>query len=245
MAASRPVNRAPLLCLALWRADSSPSASRQPFSACEYLPDQVWQLRYEIRPDIRPEEYMERLRCRRRRFGPVLFRPAYPSCRMCRSLRVPVALFKPTAGQRRVWRSNHQEVTFRIGRPSMTGEKQALLDRFHRAGARDGRRSMAPTWRSPRPNASYPLRTMRRLSCSLIAPPFGKGAIICPSRGEESENPTAGLDRSRRPSVGGGRPRLALRRLIRSSSTGSVRMRRFLSSNEYGMSTRERPSSGS
>ncbi|HXH24786.1 MAG TPA: arginyltransferase, partial [Vicinamibacterales bacterium] len=105
-------------------------------SACEYLPDQLWQLRYEIRPDIRPEEYMERLRCGWRRFGPVLFRPACPSCRMCRSLRVPVALFKPTAGQRRVWRSNHQEVTFRIGRPSMTGEKQALLDRFHRDGER-------------------------------------------------------------------------------------------------------------
>jgi hypothetical protein len=69
-------------------------------SPCEYLPDRAWQLRYELVPHLRPADYMQRLQQGWRRFGWAMFRPECPSCRMCQSLRVPVATFRPNASQR-------------------------------------------------------------------------------------------------------------------------------------------------
>src|SRR5436190_5332775 len=87
-------------------------------SPCEYRPDQVSQLRQELILDLRPEDYAERLQAGWRRFGPVVFRPECPSCRLCQSLRVPVSTFKPSESQRRVWRRNSGEVAVRIASPS-------------------------------------------------------------------------------------------------------------------------------
>jgi leucyl-tRNA---protein transferase len=103
-------------------------------SPCEYLPDRVWQLRHEVIPDLRPDVYMERLRAGWRRFGPVVFRPECPSCRMCQSLRVPVASFRPNQSQRRAWKKNAGDVTLRIGPPCITPERLELLAKFHRHG---------------------------------------------------------------------------------------------------------------
>ena len=61
-----------------------------PPSPCDYLPDRVQQLRYEVAPWLRPAGYMERMHDGWRRFGYVVFRPECPSCRMCQSLRVPL-----------------------------------------------------------------------------------------------------------------------------------------------------------
>jgi leucyl-tRNA---protein transferase len=105
-----------------------------PPSACEYLPDQRWQLRYVVDPGLRAAEYMERLRGGWRRFGDAMFRPACPACRRCRSLRVPVATFTPSATQRRVWRKNREQLALRIGQPASSAEKRALLAKFHRFG---------------------------------------------------------------------------------------------------------------
>ena len=105
-----------------------------PASPCEYLPDRLSQLHYEVRLGMRPEDYMDRLRAGWRRFGPAVFRPECPSCRMCQSLRVPVVSFQPNEGQRRAWKRNAGEVTIRIGTPSISPEKLDLLAKFHRHG---------------------------------------------------------------------------------------------------------------
>jgi hypothetical protein len=49
-----------------------------------------------------------------------------PSCRMCKSLRVPVATIRPNSSQRRVWKRNHGEITVRIGAPSFSQDRLDL-----------------------------------------------------------------------------------------------------------------------
>jgi arginine-tRNA-protein transferase len=106
-----------------------------PPSRCEYLPDRVKQLRYEVAPELRPAVYMDRMREGWRRFGYVIFRPACATCRMCQSLRVPVSTFHPSESQRRAWRKNQASVTIRIhDHPSSTAEKLELLRRFQQYG---------------------------------------------------------------------------------------------------------------
>jgi leucyl-tRNA---protein transferase len=103
-------------------------------SPCEYLPDRLWQLRYELAPHLRPVDYMQRMQQGWRRFGFAMFRPDCPSCRMCQSLRVPVARFRATSSQRRVWKRNQGEVTVRVGVPSLSRDRLALWARFHDHG---------------------------------------------------------------------------------------------------------------
>jgi leucyl-tRNA---protein transferase len=101
---------------------------------CEYLPDRLWQLRYEVVPHLRPADYMQRMQQGWRRFGYAMFRPECPSCRMCQSLRVPVATFRPNQSQRRAWKRNHGEVSVRVGAPSLSRDRLDLWARFHRHG---------------------------------------------------------------------------------------------------------------
>ncbi len=77
---------------------------------------------------------MDRLRRGWRRFGPVIFRPECPSCRMCQSLRVPVNTFHPRESQRRAWNKNQGSVTLRIDSPSVSPEKLDLFARFQQHG---------------------------------------------------------------------------------------------------------------
>ena len=101
-----------------------------PPDQCGYLPDRQWSLRYEVVETITPEEYASRMRAGWRRFGFSLFRPECPSCRQCRSLRVDVPRFRPSASQRRAWRANH-DVRVTVAAPTVTDEKLALYDRYH------------------------------------------------------------------------------------------------------------------
>ena len=103
-------------------------------SACEDLPDRLWQLRYELDPYLRPVDYTERLQQGWRRVGYAMFRPECPSCRMCQSLRVPVATFRPNSSQRRAWNRNQGEVTVRVGEPSLSEDRLDLGARFHQHG---------------------------------------------------------------------------------------------------------------
>jgi arginine-tRNA-protein transferase len=102
-----------------------------PPGPCEYLRDRTWQLQYELVARATPDEYLDRLHAGWRRFGHAMFRPACPSCDMCRSLRVLVADFQPSRSQRRAWRDN-RDLTRRIGAPSRSWSKEALWDRFQR-----------------------------------------------------------------------------------------------------------------
>ena len=101
---------------------------------CPYLPDEINQMRYEVEHALTPDRYMTRLRSGWRRFGPILFRNECPSCQRCQSLRVPVATFRPSESQRRVWRKNLGSVTMRIGNPATSPEKLDLFRRFRLHG---------------------------------------------------------------------------------------------------------------
>ena len=101
-----------------------------PVMRCEYLPDQLSQLRGEVHPRGDRDEYMQRLREGWRRFGLVMFRPECPACRRCQSLRVPVASFHPSQSQRRAWKKN-TDVALSIGPPAVTVDRLDLFKRFH------------------------------------------------------------------------------------------------------------------
>ena len=103
-------------------------------SPCEYLPDRLWQFRYELVRHLRSDDYMQRLEQGWRRFGYAMFRPDCPSCGMCQSLRVSAAAFRPTPSQRRVWKRNQGDVTVRVGAPALSPDRLDLWARFHRHG---------------------------------------------------------------------------------------------------------------
>lgn len=125
---------------------------------CEYLPGRMSRLHYDLLPRLEPAEYMERLRAGWRRFGYAVFRPECPSCRMCQSLRIPVATFQPSESQRRVWRRNAGTVGVRIAEPTLSREKMALWERFHQHGC-ETKGWPAPEQRDPGMMLLNPFRT--------------------------------------------------------------------------------------
>ncbi len=66
--------------------------------------------------------------------GTVVFRPDCPSCRKCLSLRVPVASFRPSRTQRRIWTHAAREVDVRVGAPRLTPERLEVYRAFHDHG---------------------------------------------------------------------------------------------------------------
>ncbi len=102
-----------------------------PPSPCGYLPVQLWSLEYEYVSDISAEEYQTRMAAGWRHFGRMLFRPACRHCTACRSLRIPVANFRPDRSQRRCWKLNREAVRLEIGEPGVSREKLKLYDRYH------------------------------------------------------------------------------------------------------------------
>ena len=117
-----------------WPSTCCPLSLSSPPSPLRDLPDRNWRLRYEMDPHLRPADYMQRLLHGWRRFGYTMFRPACPSCRMCQSLRVSVATFRPNSSLRRVWNRNQGKVTVRVGAPALSQDRLDLWARFHRHG---------------------------------------------------------------------------------------------------------------
>jgi leucyl-tRNA---protein transferase len=102
-----------------------------PPSPCGYLPGRDWQLTYEFVAEMTAAEYQDRMRAGWRRFGHSLFRPACPTCRECRSLRVPTDTFRPDRSQRRALAANDGEVALTVGVPAVARANLDLYDRFH------------------------------------------------------------------------------------------------------------------
>ncbi|WP_439627156.1 arginyltransferase [Gemmata sp.] len=99
---------------------------------CSYLPDEQAQITYEFVAELSAAEYLDRLNKGWRRFGHSLFRPVCEACSECKSVRVPVATFKPDRSQRRALAANDGAVELLIRTPAVTQEKLDLYDRFHR-----------------------------------------------------------------------------------------------------------------
>jgi arginyl-tRNA--protein-N-Asp/Glu arginylyltransferase len=97
---------------------------------CGYLPNRLASLQYEVVAQATPAEYLALMKRGWRRFGHQFFRPVCESCSACRSLRVPVASFRPDRSQRRAAAAN-ADTRLVIGSPEVTAEKLDLYDRFH------------------------------------------------------------------------------------------------------------------
>jgi leucyl-tRNA---protein transferase len=105
-----------------------------PPSQCHYLPTQTQELRHVEIPALDQVTYGVLLQQGWRRFGATVFRPECRFCTACQSLRVPVATFRLSESQRRVWRKNRQSVQVTIAEPTFSPEKDDLLRRFHQFG---------------------------------------------------------------------------------------------------------------
>jgi len=101
---------------------------------CPYLPGRI--ARFEgLEVDSVPGRlYGRLLDLNFRRSSRQLYRPACPTCRACRQLRIPVADFAPTGSQRRVSRRN-QDIAMELGPPNVDDERlelyRAYLDGRH------------------------------------------------------------------------------------------------------------------
>lgn len=74
--------------------------------SCSYLPSETASLEVRLITGMSPAEYADLLARGYRRFGLQVFRPACPQCSQCRSMRVLVRDFSPSARDRRILRQN-------------------------------------------------------------------------------------------------------------------------------------------
>lgn len=96
---------------------------------CPYLPGLTADSRGGLAGRIDPGVFEGFLNAGFRRSGRVLYQPTCATCRKCISLRMDVAGFSPTAGQRRIARRN-SDLSLRADRPSLTAEKFDLYARY-------------------------------------------------------------------------------------------------------------------
>lgn len=66
-----------------------------------------------------------------RRFGPAYFRPACAGCRECVPLRIPVAEFKMSKQQRRVWNRAKDRIRVEVSEPIVDDARLELYARWH------------------------------------------------------------------------------------------------------------------
>lgn len=102
-----------------------------PADVCGYLPQEKWQMHYDIVAEASADEYQERLLSGWRHFGRAIFRPKCPRCTKCQSIRVDVAKFQLDRSQRRNRKSNEGQFDLVIGEPCVTPAKLDLYDRYH------------------------------------------------------------------------------------------------------------------
>jgi arginine-tRNA-protein transferase len=97
--------------------------------ACPYLPDKVASL-YFCNGLIAGQHYRDLLDAGYRRNGMYLYRPVCTACQACEVIRVPVAQFRRSKSQRRVWNRCHGRFKVSAQPPSCTPEKVALYERY-------------------------------------------------------------------------------------------------------------------
>jgi arginine-tRNA-protein transferase len=83
---------------------------------CPYLPDETARLPLRL-PIVRltRAQLDQRLAQGERRQGRLVYTTACPRCHACEAIRIPVRDFRPSRGQRRVWRRGQAEIESEIG----------------------------------------------------------------------------------------------------------------------------------
>lgn len=96
---------------------------------CPYLPDREAHLLY-LYGDLAGPLYRRLLDNGYRRSGTYLYRPDCPGCNECKVLRVPVAEFRMSKEQRRVWNRGRRVFTIELADPQYSDERAAILRRY-------------------------------------------------------------------------------------------------------------------
>jgi arginyl-tRNA--protein-N-Asp/Glu arginylyltransferase len=102
----------------------------EPARPCSYLGEPLASLEYRVMVDVGPTELDGLLQRGWRRFGPAYFRPRCSPCAECVSLRLPVAEFAPSRGQRRVLRGGAQ-LRMEVGPVRIDEQRLDLYARWH------------------------------------------------------------------------------------------------------------------
>ncbi len=97
---------------------------------CSYLPGETASLEIRAITNMSSDEYGDLLARGYRRFGWNVFRPACAACSECRSVRIPVDRFTPSASARRVLRSN-EHIRAELHPLFATHEHIELYNRYH------------------------------------------------------------------------------------------------------------------
>jgi arginine-tRNA-protein transferase len=98
---------------------------------CSYLPSEAASLEVRLVADMSDSEYADLLSRGYRRFGLQVFRPACPLCSQCRSIRVLVRDFDPSARDRRILRKN-AAIRIELRPLSATPQHVELYNLYHR-----------------------------------------------------------------------------------------------------------------
>jgi leucyl-tRNA---protein transferase len=101
-----------------------------PPQRCSYLPDETASLEYRIIVAMDAGQYERLLERGWRRHGCHFFRPACPSCRECRSLRVDVGRFSAAKSQRRCLRRN-AHIRVEVAEPGVSAAHIGLFNAYH------------------------------------------------------------------------------------------------------------------
>jgi len=111
------------------------------------LPDQQWQLEYDIVHAVDKEEFQQRINQGWRRFGDMLFRPQCPSCTACQPIRIPVDRYQPNRSQKRVRKANAGTV-LKVQDPVLEYDRLMLYLKHHLHHAKQ------KGWPTPDPEGS-------------------------------------------------------------------------------------------
>ena len=102
-----------------------------PISPCPYLDDRD-SCNYIIDPgfEMTPAVYDFLLAKGFRRSAGMVYRPACPDCKECKSTRVPVPIFKPNRSQRRAWRRVEAQISIQPKEPEFKPEHFSLYQKY-------------------------------------------------------------------------------------------------------------------
>lgn len=123
-----------------------------PPTECSYLPNRVSRIR--LIPRAEAPQYQLLMDRNFRRSGEVFYRPECPGCTACTAIRVPVAAFRPSRSQRRVW-SRSRDIRLEIGPPRADRQRFVVYCAYQHH-VHGGRMAMAEAhfehfWNGPSP----------------------------------------------------------------------------------------------
>lgn len=97
--------------------------------ACPYLPDKVATFHFVAGPAA-ATHYRALMDSGFRRSGPYFYRPQCAQCNACKVLRVPIQTFRPSKGQRRIYRKGAARFDVSMSKPGFTPEKAAVYGAY-------------------------------------------------------------------------------------------------------------------